>query len=184
MKRHYYISDDISELQRVENELEESGFSRPQIHVLTEDDFELEKRHINGVDPFLRKDIVLTAEIGAVVGILLSISVLGLAYFFGWYETFSWAPFLFLSIVILGFCTWEGGLIGMHLPHRAFKRFQTLLKQGQHVLMVDSKESQESRLGAIVRMHPKLMPAGTGKSTPSMVISAQNGFRSFTRFMP
>ena len=36
MLRHYYISDDLDDLEAVELELEGKGVSTPQIHVLSE----------------------------------------------------------------------------------------------------------------------------------------------------
>ncbi|MFT7496839.1 MAG: hypothetical protein ACI9V8_001739, partial [Urechidicola sp.] len=35
MKRHYYISDDLDDLDRIEQELESSGVHKPQIHVFS-----------------------------------------------------------------------------------------------------------------------------------------------------
>ncbi len=36
MNRHYYISDNLDELERLEAELEASGIATEQIHVLSE----------------------------------------------------------------------------------------------------------------------------------------------------
>ncbi|AGH46335.1 hypothetical protein C427_4230 [Paraglaciecola psychrophila 170] len=36
--------------------------------------------------------------------------------------------FGFLAVIVLGFCTWEGGLVGIQIPNYQFKRFQALLK--------------------------------------------------------
>ena len=41
MKRFYFISDDLDDLERLEAELEDNGLQQPQIHVLSEDDAEL-----------------------------------------------------------------------------------------------------------------------------------------------
>ena len=38
MKRHYYISSDLDDLELIERDLEEAGVSTPQIHVLSDDD--------------------------------------------------------------------------------------------------------------------------------------------------
>ncbi len=35
MKRHFYISDDLDDLDRIEVELEEKGVHKPQIHVFS-----------------------------------------------------------------------------------------------------------------------------------------------------
>lgn len=49
MNRFYYISDNLSELEQVEQELEASGISTEQIHVLSEHDADLEPRRLNSV---------------------------------------------------------------------------------------------------------------------------------------
>ena len=41
MNRHYYVSDDLDELERVEEELEASGIGTEQIHVLSEQEADL-----------------------------------------------------------------------------------------------------------------------------------------------
>jgi len=38
MKRHFYISDDLDDLDRIEVELEARGVHKPQIHVFSKDD--------------------------------------------------------------------------------------------------------------------------------------------------
>jgi hypothetical protein len=38
MKRHFYISDDLDELDRIEQELESRGVHKLQIHVFSQDD--------------------------------------------------------------------------------------------------------------------------------------------------
>ena len=46
MQRHYYISDDLDELERLESELQKQGIKTPQFHVLSENDAEVEKHHL------------------------------------------------------------------------------------------------------------------------------------------
>ena len=46
MKRHYFISDDLDDLERIEEELEQRGINTPQIHVLSKDDAAVENIHI------------------------------------------------------------------------------------------------------------------------------------------
>ncbi len=184
MKRHYYISDSIDDLEAVEHELEDSGVSTPQIHVLSENDMEVEKHHLHEVEAVLKKDVVRGTEIGALIGICLAIVILALAYFTGITETTTWVPFIFLAVVALGFCTWEGGLFGIQVPHAEFRRFQDVLKKGKHVLFVDVNDKEESTLDRIVSHHPQMQIAGVGSATPSWVVGAQNRFKAFIKSMP
>ncbi len=184
MKRHYYISDDLDDLEIVERDLEAAGVTTPQIHVLSDDDAGLEEHHLHQVEAVLKKDVVHGTEMGAVVGVIAAAAVLALAYFSGLTETYTWVPAIFLAVVVLGFCTWEGGLIGIQEPHVDFKRFQEDLKAGRHVLFVDVDPEQEDTLRDITGQHPKLVPAGEGAATPRMVVKAQEKFSEFMKTAP
>jgi len=56
MKRHYYISDDLDDLEVVERDLEAAGVTTPQIHVLSEDDAGLDAHHLHKVEAVLKRD--------------------------------------------------------------------------------------------------------------------------------
>ena len=184
MKRHYYISDDLDDLEVVERDLESAGVTTPQIHVLSEDDAGLDEHHLHKVEAVLKKDVVHGTELGAVVGVVAAAAVLAIAYFSGLTETYTWVPAIFLAVILLGFCTWEGGLIGIQEPHVDFKRFQDDLKAGRHVLFVDVDAEQEETLRNIVDQHPRLTPAGEGAATPKVVVKAQEKFSDFMKVAP
>ena len=93
-------------------------------------------------------------------------------------------PAIFLAVVVLGFCTWEGGLIGIQEPHVDFKRFDEDLKAGRHVLFVDVDPEQEETLRRITSQHPKLSAAGEGTATPRVVVKAQEKFSDFMKTAP
>ena len=180
MKRHYYISDDLDDLEIVERDLESAGVTTPQIHVLSEDDSGVELHHLHNVEAVLKKDVVHGTELGAVVGAIGAVAILLLAWLSGLTETYTWVPAIFLAVIVLGFCTWEGGLIGIQEPHVDFRRFQGDLEQGKHILFVDVDTEQEGLLHNVVSSHPKLVGAGEGDSTPGWVVGAQ---KKWTRFM-
>ncbi|TDF39753.1 NAD/FAD-utilizing enzyme [Alteromonadaceae bacterium M269] len=185
MKRYYYISDDLNDLESVERELEDKGFSTPQIHVLSENDAEVEKHHLHAIEAVLKQDVVHSTELGAVVGAVMATLVLLVAYLMEWHTTAAgWIPFGFLAVVILGFCTWEGGLIGIQIPNYQFKRFQKLLKEGKHVFFVDIDAEQEEALSQIVAEHPRLKVAGTGEATPGWVVHGQEKFHKAMKILP
>ncbi|MEZ5502757.1 MAG: NAD/FAD-utilizing enzyme [Halioglobus sp.] len=184
MKRHYYISDDLDDLEIIEKQLQEAGVTTPQIHVLSEDDSGVDLHNLHKVEAVLKKDVVKGTELGAVIGAIGAAVVLLLAWKSGLTETYTWVPAIFLAVIVLGFCTWEGGLIGIQEPHSEFKRFQKDLRQGKHVLFVDVDAGQESILASVVSAHPKLQDAGEGSSTPRWVVGAQNKFARFMQTAP
>lgn len=185
MKRHYYISDDLDDLDHIEDELERSGVATPQMHVLSRDDAGVASRpHLHPVEAVLKKNVVKGTEVGAVVGVIGASLVLTVSYYSGVTETVGWVPFGFLAVIVLGFCTWEGGLFGIQEPHADFKRFQADLDAGKHVFFVDVSADQESPLAAIVAAHPRLQAAGEGPATPNVVVAAQKKFHSAMQTLP
>ena len=185
MLRHYYISDDLDDLEVIENELQNKGLSTPQIHVLSENDAEVEKHHLHAIESVFKKDVVHSTEVGALVGLVGASLVLIIAYLMNWHTSpVGWVPFGFLAVVVLGFCTWEGGLIGIQIPNYQFKRFQKFLKEGNHVFFVDVDSDQEAALSEVVDKHPRLKLAGTGEATPTWVVKGQDKFHDFMKIMP
>ncbi len=165
MLRHYYVSDDLDDLEAIEKELEQQGLARDQIHVLSENDAEVEKHHLHAIAPLLKKDVVHSTELGALIGFLIAALLLSGVYLLELHlSPLGWLPFIFAAAVILGFCIWEGGLIGLQIPNYQFKRFQKLLKKGNHVFFVDTKEDQEAQLSKVIKNHPRLRNAGTNSA--------------------
>ncbi len=163
MLRHYFISDSLDDLEVFEEQLEGAGVSRPQIHVLTSHETELEyHEHLHRVQSFMKRDVVHSALLGAVFGICASVLVLFIAWFAGWIESAAgWFPFIFLAIILLGFCTWEGGLFGIQRPNFHFARFEQALKDDKHIFLVDLEPSQEGILERVLKLHPQVELAGT-----------------------
>ena len=55
MKRYYFISDDLDDLEAIETQLEAQGISTPQIHVLSEKDAEVESHHLHDVNSLMKQ---------------------------------------------------------------------------------------------------------------------------------
>jgi hypothetical protein len=185
MKRHYYISENLDDLEDLESELEANGIPTPQIHVLSEKDAEVESYRLNEVEAVMKKDVIQSTERGALVGLVVAVFILAVAYFTGLTETAAgWVPFIFLAVVALGFCTWEGGFFGIQKPHEQVKRFRKALSEGKHVFFVDAQADQESVLEQVVQGHPQLQVAGMGKAAPAWVVNTHNNWRKFIKAMP
>ncbi len=125
MKRHFYVSEDLDDLERIEEELETRGVHRPQIHVFSRDDTAVETHHhLHNIESVFKKDVVHGAIVCTWIGIVLAALVLIVTAYSDWPDTYTWMPFIFLAVVLLGFCAWSGGLYGIQVPHRDFKRFE------------------------------------------------------------
>ena len=161
MKRFYYISDTLDDLEQIEHQLEAGGIARPQIYLLSNDDVGLENRDVNRVASFLKTDVIHAGEIGALLGLAIAAVILLISYFSGIAAQVGWAPFIFLAIVGFGFATWEAGFIGMQTPNVHFARFEEALEQGRHVLFVETDREDQRKLKAVIKQYPSLERAGT-----------------------
>lgn len=185
MKRYYFVSNDLDDLECVEAELELNGLVTPQIHVLSRDDAGVAGHpRLNEVEAVMRTDVVRSMKIGALVGVIAAPLVLFAAHYFGYAEQFTWVPFIFLSIVVLGFCTWEGGFLGIQVPHYQFRRFKGDLDAGRHVLFVDIKAKQKEILDRVVSAHPGLAYSGEAKATAGWFVNGHQKMRVLAKAMP
>lgn len=184
MKRFFYISDDLDDLESLENQLEDKGIYTPQIHVLSRDDAEVERHHLHEVHDFMKKDVVHTTMRGALMGLGLAMLVIVISYASGLPDVVGWVPFIFLSLILLGFCTWEAGMWGIQEPNSRFRQFQEALQQGRHVFFVDIDPEQEALLKQVLHQHPKLEFAGTGSPAPRWIVMAQQKWREFVHWAP
>lgn len=182
MNRHYYISNNLDDLEAVENELEASGINSEQIHVLSEHIAEVEQHHLHEINSLMEQDVVHSGEIGALVGIPLAALILGAAYWLGWTESAAgWMPFVFLALVVLGFSIWEGGFFGIQVPNAHFRSFKQVVAEGKHIFFVDVEPNQEPVLDGVIEHHPLLEIAGTGTAAPHWTVAWLHRWHQFKR---
>ena len=181
MKRHYFISDDLDDLERIEEELELRGINKPQIHVLSKDDAAVANhKHLHNIEAVFKQDVVHGTIVGALLGVLAAGLVIAIGYMSKLPETYTWIPFYFLAIVMFGFVTWSGGFYGIQTPHHDFRRFQKDLNEGKHIFIVDVEPSQEDIINQAKYEHPHLSDAVTGSATPRWIIKGQQNFKNIT----
>lgn len=175
--RYYFVGNDLDDLEHLEEELEAGGIATPQIHVLSHNDTEVAKHpHLHEVQSITKLDLVHSTLIGAAVGLFGLGLIFASAYLFNLTEAVGWMPFILLAILVFGFCSWEGGLIGISISNYKFRRFDDQLKQGKHILFVDVTKDQEGILNPIINKHPNVSSAGTGKPMPFVLSFLQKHF--------
>ena len=136
MKRHYCVSADLDDLHRIEQELESSGVHRPKIIVFSQDDNAVANHdHLHNIESVFRKDRVQGTIVGSWIRAVLAVLVLLVTALSDWPGSYTWMPFIFLSVVLFGFCAWSRGLYGIQVPNRYFKRCEEQLRKGRHVFI-------------------------------------------------
>ena len=114
MNRHFYISNNLDDLESLELKLETVGISSTHTHVLSLDNAQVAAhQNLNEVEAVLRTDVVHSTKIGAVVGVIAATLMLYIVTLSGWAQQTTWIPFVFLAIIMVGFFTWEFGFIGI-----------------------------------------------------------------------
>ena len=176
MERHFF--------ELLEMELESEGVVRPQIHVLTDREAQLDGYRLHEVSSLMRTDVIRKGLVGAVVGAVGSFLVMAIASMSGLAASFGWTPFVFLAIVVLGFCTWEAGFLGFQVPNHRFLTFDPLLKEGKHIFFVDIRNNQQPLVERIVARHPGLTRLGKGAAAPWWLIMLQEKFQRFVHWAP
>lgn len=184
MRRHYFISQSVDVLESVESALERSGFDAEQIHVISNQDAQLEGRRLHVVDSLSRKGVVRYGMVGFTVGLVGAALILLMSAQTGITENFTWAPAAFLALGFLGFCTWEGGLWGIQKPNRDSERFQRQLKEGQHLFFVDARKEQEATLAEVITRFDAMVRAGEGDASPEWMMTLKKRFHQLFNWSP
>lgn len=189
MERYYYLSDNLDDLKIVENELQKHGIESLQLHVLSQDSGKmqanLEHHNLHSVNSIMKKDLMHSGVIGLVIGLFFALATLFLAYQQGWTETATgWMPFIFLAILIMGFCTWEGGLFGLQEPNQELDRFSDLIDKDHVLFYVDVDPRQVSSLRAVASNHPKLHYCGEGQAPPAWVVGSLRYAKKIIKTLP
>lgn len=174
MKRYYFVSDDLDDLKVVEKELQDCGVSPLQMHVVSESEGEVEKRGLHQVTSLFKKDIVYSMSVGFGVGLGIVALLAALAWMFGLSGERQWMVLALSGLLILGFCTWEGGLFGIQVPNRQFRRFKRALDNGQHLFYVDAENSQTEVVDVVAGRHAHLQMVGSGEGEWHWLFSLRN----------
>ena len=70
MKRHFYVTEDLDDLERIEEELETRGVHRPQIHVFSRNDTAVDTHdHLHNIESVFKKDVVHGTIVGTWIGV-------------------------------------------------------------------------------------------------------------------
>ena len=184
MRRYFFVDDNLDHIELIERKLVARGMLRSQVHVLSQDDTGMTLHQLNEVHSLLRQDVIHSGEIGALIGLVIAILSVAVAYVSGLPNTIGWMPFVLFMVILLGFFTWEGGLFGIQVPNSQFRRFGDALRAGRHVLFVDVDRGQEYLLQQVLADHPHMKPEGTGIAVPRWLVRARQRWSDFLQWAP
>lgn len=182
MLRHYYIIDSVDEVELLEHELQSYGIDKLQIHILTNDDPCLGHHHLYEVDNSLKRGLFNAGNVGATLGMIIAITILLVAYLFGWHSgSLGGMPIILSALLVLFFCTWEGDHVTVPLANINSQLFKQALETGKTVLFIDVEQQQELFINKIMRSHPMLKPEGIAATTPEWLLQQQKKLRGLLK---
>lgn len=157
MSQLKYLTDDIDELDAVEHDLETNGVPRSHIHILSENTTALALHNLPTMSEWSRRDILHFGTLGAATGGVLSAFILVGAILYGVTDPSAWVVLAFISAITMGFCTWEGGLVGMNKLNHSFEKYRDAIASGQYLLIVNPENTREEKVARYaVESHPVL----------------------------
>lgn len=167
MKQLYYISPSLEEIEKAGQSLKNAGFNASSMHVLTDKMGEADNRHLNPVSSLNRNDIIRWIIRGFLVGctfmVLTTVIMFALGgpqNLIGLPQDLVWLVMAMMSAFVIGFCSWEAGLLGLHRYNHKFEKFEKLIAKGQHVFFVDVDTSSEAKAKAICEARSGIRFAG------------------------
>lgn len=175
MTRHMYLANSLWELGQIETQLERQGLSPAQIHVVSDKGSLAERFHLQNGSSLLFLELAHSTLQGAKVGAQLALLCLALASLFDvGNSAIGWTPFLFFAGILLGFCIWEGGLIGISAPYEIRQRYHSSIERGQHLMLVDVETAQEADLSRVLSKHPMVLDLGHEQGVESGAVRMQH----------
>jgi len=176
MTRHYFLSDDLDDLDAFEEELEEAELLQEQIHLISNDEYGVQRHiHLEGVVPFLQRGSVRASIHGAMIIAIAGAVALGVAHVNSMAaNAANWLPLLGVIIAILAFLSWGGGLRGVAVPSLSRSELKEMLADGKHVMYVDVRADQESQLRQTAERHPAVQDYGIGSGAAEWRVSLEH----------
>ena len=151
MKTTYYLVSTLSSTQNIANELHRAGVKDWFIHIISNDESGINKRHLHSSNYLETLDVVRDGVIGAMLGFLIGIIAAGLiAYLQPLGGDLPNVIYFFIIGLVTLFGLWEGGLAGIASKNRKLAEFEQDLANGKHLILIYATKKNESRIQYIM----------------------------------
>ncbi|KZY62438.1 MULTISPECIES: hypothetical protein [unclassified Oleiphilus] len=162
MKDTYFVADDLDEVELIQNELMEAGVEKDSISVWSGDAYGVDTHHLKAENELLKTDAIPSMRSGLICGLILSgvalFGFLGLGLMSSEYMS---AGLIFCGLVI-GFCTWEAGLLGLRRVHRDFTQLGRYVAQKKHIIHLHLGDKAEKAANKVLLKHPAITSVRMG----------------------
>jgi hypothetical protein len=176
MKRMYFVCRDIDRVEHLSEQLYKRIVSGWDFYVLSKDEAGLQQHHIHSANIFQRYDLVHCAERGSMIGGLIGlIAVLSFARLNLGHLELGIVPYIAVIVAPVLFCTWLGGLIGLHHENYKISQFHDLLEHGAYLVMIDVSSDNEAHVRKIMtEQYADFQPAGISSSITNPFVGADH----------
>jgi hypothetical protein len=174
MKRMYFVSRNIDRVEHLSEQLYKRIVSGWDFQVLSKDEAGLQKHQIHSANIFERYDLVHSAERGSMIGGFIGlIAILSFARLNLGHLELGIFQYIVVMVAPVLFCTWLGGLIGLHHENYKISRFHDLLEHGAYLVMIDVSLHNEAHVRKIMtEQYADFQPAGISSSITNPFASA------------
>lgn len=165
MIQQLYLLPDLGSSERLAGMIESSGIPHNRIHVAHKNHAEAQKRRLNDLNFLEEFDTIHSGERGFIVGVILALLV-GLSVF----ELLEGHPVasvitLFSCLIVVGFSTWLGGLIGASSDNYRLQPFHDHIEKGGSLMLIDVDARSDAELRSLVRTaFPEAKSAGSSNT--------------------
>lgn len=143
MSQLVFSDHSLERIKQAEGLLFERGVQERDWHLLTHENGAAEKMKLHPYNFIQRHDIVHGIAQGAVFGVLLLLLIFTAISYSTWVSTIPFFMLVIMACFIIGFCCWEGGLLGLNRVNYRLKPYLSRLDQGEHLLLVDVDEANQ-----------------------------------------
>lgn len=157
MKQYYYLTESIDSVEKISDDLHKAGVDDQHIHIIGEKVEGIESHHLHKARDMDETDIVRSSERGALFGIILGVLffALGMTYKPFGFEI-EGVALVMITILIVGSCTWWGGIIGSYFDNYRIAAFHQAIHDNKYLIMVDTTASQGSAIRSMMSgTHPE-----------------------------
>lgn len=156
MKRLFFLVPDLKTTREVAQEMEDSGIGESHVHVMGQHVDQINRAHLHPTNVVQTTDLVPALRRGALLGIVLSITI---------YVLFSLMlpenvriPGLgIFAIISFGVCfgIWASGMIGIGIKNQIIEKYENYVKTGHYIVVVDVPNDRENEVtNQVIQMHP------------------------------
>ncbi len=166
MKCLYYLASSIESTREVSDDIQAVGINHWFLHVISKDTAGVKKHQMHSGNCIEQLDIMRDGIIGAFIGLVLGLIIVSVITYKGYFppEVPTITYYFIIGILIL-FCSWEGGLIGIGNESKKLAEFHSDLEAGKYLILVYAPANQEKLItDMMAEKHPDIPLEGADPS--------------------